>query len=69
MKTDGLPCNVLEVPRNLYVNSDSRMRRTSEVLRKYMREQVFRGEYDTYMNSKEGKSYFKGILPSGNDDN
>lgn len=65
MPTDGLPCSVLEVPRYLYVNSDLQKRRTSEILRKYMREQIFRGEYDDFMNSREGRHYFLGLLPSG----
>lgn len=63
MPTDGLPCNVLEVPRYLYVNSDLQKRRTSQILHKYMREQVFRGEYDDFMNSREGRHFFLGLLP------
>jgi len=41
-----------------------RLRRTSEVLRKYMREQIYRGEFDMFMNSREGKNYYLGILPA-----
>lgn len=32
-----------------------------------MREQVFRGEYDSFMNSREGKNYFLGLLPTTSD--
>jgi len=62
--SDNLPCNLQNVPKQLYVCSDANMRRTSEVLYKYMREQVYRGEFDSFLNSKEGRAYFLGILPS-----
>lgn len=32
-----------------------------------MREQVFRGEYDSFMNSREGKNYYLGLLPAHSD--
>lgn len=63
MPTDGLPCNVHEIPPYLYVNSDVSKRRTSNIIRKVMREQVFRDEYDSFLNSREGKNYFLGLLP------
>lgn len=57
---------MLEVHPNLYVNSEAHLRRTSDVLRKYRHEQMHRGEFDNFLNSKEGKQYFEGVLPTSN---
>ena len=31
IKSDGLPCGIQDIPKQLYVNSDMRMRRTSDI--------------------------------------
>ena len=36
--SDGLPCGIEDLPNQLYVNSDMRMRRTSDIQRELMRE-------------------------------
>ena len=40
-----------------------RMRRTSDIQRELMREQIFRSEFNMFLNSKEGKNYYQGVLP------
>ena len=63
IKSDNLPCGVQDVPKSLYVNSDLRMRRTSDIQRELMREEVFRSEFNKFLNSKEGKHYYHGVIP------
>jgi len=52
------------MPKQLYVNSDMRMRRTADIQRELMREQIFRSEFNMFLNSKEGKNYYLGVLPT-----
>ena len=58
-----MPCGIEDVPKQLYVNSDMRLRRTSDIQRELMREQIFRSEFNMFLNSREGQNYYAGVLP------
>ena len=64
METDQMPCAIQSVPKQLYVNSEMSMRKTSDLQKELMLEQVYRSKYNKFLNSKEGKGYYLGLMPS-----
>ena len=40
------------------------MRKTSDLQKELMLEQVYRSKYNKFLNSKEGKGYYLGLMPS-----
>lgn len=63
MASDGLPCGIQEVPKQLYVNSDLALRKTEDIQKELLRETLYRSEFNKFINSKEGKNYYLGVLP------
>ena len=60
-KSDDLPVALQTVPKQLYVNSDQRLRRTEDVQRELILNRIKHKEFNPFLTSKKGQLYYKGV--------
>ena len=53
-KSDDLPVALQTVPKQLYVNSDQRLRRTEDVQRELILNRIKHKEFNPFLTSKKG---------------
>ena len=59
--SDNLPVSIEAIPKQLYVNSDINTRKLTDIKLQMILNKFKHKEYNTFLESKEGKNYYLGI--------
>ena len=61
-RSDDLPVALQAIPKHIYVNSQSSLRRTADVKNELIRNRITHKDFNPFLSSKRGKLYYRGVL-------